>query len=435
MWSTFPVALAGAAVVAAGHTAPISDALLSSALADLLTHADVSQGPRIAPAWTANVTQLFGASTLGYQVGSYAYDQAGRRWRSTLCSNNTIFHASGDTLCFDQLSVDLHGASPFGSNMTAGAGDGAICRTLPLAFYDQFALLALGKKTGSSSVAGVPCDLWYAASTTKEGQNITASACVAADGVPREFNMTTGMAYKAVSEIKYTFSNPHIGALSDDVFAPSAVCASKYPMPACEGGSKQALTLYRVHGKAEPYSLVNRNAGDALGDMAFFCDIIGMDATQVVTEWAVEVDSAWGQYAFCLFQGGKNVCWGHTGKHVGRESSLGLGGGAAQGQCSRNEETGSWISFPDVGECPAGAAVGTNGCTWIATPVRSVLAGCIIKHRGLQEMCAQERGHAPMLRSAAIFAAALETSDPAKGGCPDASASGPGSSISSWIVV
>mmetsp|Transcript_64390 Transcript_64390/g.181574 ORF Transcript_64390/g.181574 Transcript_64390/m.181574 type:complete len:434 (-) Transcript_64390:385-1686(-) len=433
MWSTWPVALAGAAAVAAGHPAPISDALLSSALAEVLAHADVSQGPRIAPAWTANVTQLFGASSLGYQVGSYAYDQAGRRWRATMCSNNTIFHASGDTLCFDQLSVDLHRASPFGSNMTAGAGDGAICRTLPFAFYDQFALLALGTKTGSSSVAGVPCDLWYAA-VTAQGQNMTASACVSADGVPREFNMTTGLAWKAGSEIKYAFSNPRIGVVSEDAFAPSEACASKYPMPACEGG-KEALTLYRVHSKIDALTLANRNVGDALGDMAFFCDLSGMDATQLVTKWAVEVDSAWGQYALCIFQGGKNVCYGHTGKHVGRESALGLGKGAAQGQCSANEEIGNWFSFPDVGECVPGAAVGTNGCTWRATPVRSVLAGCIIKDMGLQAMCALERGHAPMLKSAAIFAAALETSDPAKGGCPDASASGPGSSNSSWIVV
>jgi len=30
-----------------------------------------------------------------------------------------------------------------------------------------------------------------------------------------------------------------------------------------------------------------------MGDMAFFCYIVGMDATQLVTKWAVEADSAW----------------------------------------------------------------------------------------------------------------------------------------------
>jgi len=127
------------------------------------------------------------------------------------------------------------------------------------------------------------------------------------------------------------------------------------------------------------------------------------------------------------------MCWRHTGKHVGRERALGLGAGAAQGQCSDIEETGSWLSLPDIGECPAGTAVATDGCTWSATRVRSVRAGCIIKDRVLQDICAQELGHAPMLKSVAIFAAALETSDLAKGGCPDAPASSAGSS--SWIVI
>mmetsp|Transcript_115851 Transcript_115851/g.368347 ORF Transcript_115851/g.368347 Transcript_115851/m.368347 type:complete len:91 (+) Transcript_115851:322-594(+) len=41
--------------------------------------------------------------------------------------------------------------------------------------------------------------IWYAAFTTPQGQNLTASACLAADGVPPEFNMTTGLAYKSAS--------------------------------------------------------------------------------------------------------------------------------------------------------------------------------------------------------------------------------------------
>mmetsp|Transcript_115851 Transcript_115851/g.368344 ORF Transcript_115851/g.368344 Transcript_115851/m.368344 type:complete len:141 (+) Transcript_115851:126-548(+) len=102
---------------------------------------------------------MSGASSLCYQVSSYAYDQVGRRWRATMCSNNTLFHTAGDELCIDRLFVDLYGGSPFGSNMTAGIGDGAVCRAQSYPFYDQYGILALATKTGSSSVAGICCDL------------------------------------------------------------------------------------------------------------------------------------------------------------------------------------------------------------------------------------------------------------------------------------
>jgi len=243
---------------------------------------------------------------------------------------------------------------------------------------------------------------------------------VASDGVPRQLNVTTGMAYKAASTQNYTFSNPRIGPLGDEEFAESDVCAHRYPLPPCAGAEEVSLTMYRVHSRAEPRSLANRNSGDALGDMAFFCDLAGLDATSLVTKWSVRANSSWGQYGYCLFSGGKNVCYGNTGKHVGRQSALGLGKGAVQGQCSVNDDVGNWLAFPGEGECADGASVGTGGCTWSATAVRTVSAGCIIKDRGLAASCAQDRGHAPMTKSSAIFEAALETADPAKGGCPDA---------------
>merc|ERR1711865_282084 len=131
---------------------------------------------------------------------------------------------------------------------------------------------------------------------------------------------------------------------------------------------------------------------------------------------------SWGQYSHCLYLDDNNYCFGSSGKQVGRESAVGLGKGSAsvQGQCTPNQDVGSWFSFPTEGLCPDGAQVGDMGCTWSAKPLRTVSAACILNDRGLKDSCANERGHAPLTKSAAIFKAALESSDPAKGGCPDA---------------
>jgi len=369
-------------------------------------------GPYIAPAWKADVQQLFGVSSLGTGVGTYLYDREGRRWRSTATANITLFHAGGERWVQDQLSADV---GTYGQNMTTGEGPNAVCRALPTRYSDPFVLLHFARRQGMSSVGGEPCELWAGGVAA-----YNASACVGSDGVPRAFNMTTGVAYKAASSMHYVFSNPVVGPLDDAEFAPSDACASCYPAPPCRQSGVAELELFRVHGAQEPPSLENRNLGDALGDMAFFCDIAGFDESQLVTKWSVEANTSWGQYAYCIYAAHKNLCFGHTGKHVGREGALSLGKGTMGGQCSANDDVGSWYSFPAEGQCPEGAALGSGGCTWKATVARTISAGCVLEERGLKEAFGVERGHAPMARSAAIIHAALETADPARGGCPDA---------------
>lgn len=420
--------LAGAAAADAGpvslsrHIADTHAAWAAAArVVALSLEGGSGPGPRVAPAWKADVSVVSGASSLGAAAGTFAYDAVGQRWRIGSRSNLTLFHASGDAMFMDQLARNLSGPS---LNMTFGEGGGARCSVFPTPYYDMFAILAITEHKGTGSVGGDVCDLW-AGAADYQGQHLSASACIGPDGVPRAFNMTTGMAYKAASESHYIFANVTVDSVGDADFAPSDACAHDYPMPPCpQSGHAQPsvvdLTLYRVHSAKEPLVLSERNLGDALGDMAFFCDLAGVDGESLVTKWAVKANSSWGQYGFCLFSGGQNVCYGHTGRHVGREGALGVGDGGALGQCGPNVEVGSWYSFPGDGACPSGAAVGAGGCTWAAAAVRTVSAGCVMADRGLRASCARERGHAPMSQSAAIFAAALETDDPALGGCPDA---------------
>jgi len=373
----------------------------------------------MAPSWSASVVQHYGSTAIGANKGTFLYDLPGQRWRLTGCSLQTIFHPD-EYLCMDQLARNLSGPTGLNMNITIGNGSDAVCKAFPNPYYDILflQLMPLATHQGIKTVDGVPCDIWTV-SLKVPTYEMNLSTCIASDGVPREHNLTSGMAYKAASAQYYRFSNVSVGSRGEDAFAPGEVCETMFPRPPCPKDTVESLDVYRVRSAKEPNELANRNLGDALGDMAFFCGVGGMDETQVVTHWSAQANSSWGQYGYCMYIAGRNVCFGNTGNHVGRESAEGLGEGAVQGQCSPNEDVGSWFSFPADGLCPEGARVGDGGCTWTAKPIRTVSASCILNERGLKDSCASERGHAPMTKSAAIFKAALETSDPTQGGCPD----------------
>lgn len=397
---------------------------------DHLLAAPRAQGPFIADAWSANVVSRSPASsTVGDGHGVYFYDGPKQRVRTKTVMQLHLFHESGDSMAMDQLIKNVTGLS---SNVSIGVGANATCKATPAPYSDQYSLLRMaGVHVGSGSVGGEACELWEA-NYSSPAATVSMRACIAADGVPREYNVSTGLAYKAASRQSAVFSNVTVGSPDDAEFEPSEACFERYPAPPCESKGTASLELYRVHSAAEPSSLANRNTGDALGDMAFFCDL-GMDESGLVTKWSVEANASWGQYAFCLFAGGKNLCFGHTGKHVGREGPMGLGG-PVQGQCSENLELGSWFSFPAEGECQEGSLLGTDGCTWTAKSERTVTAKCILEDRGLKDVCAQERGHAPMTLAAEIFKAALASADPAQGGCPDVPTSAPATEASMFVV-
>lgn len=260
--------------------------------------------------------------------------------------------------------------------------------------------------------------------------------CIAKDGSPREWNVTVGLPFGGSSATftqSYTFSNISVGQITDFHFENSRACAMNYPTQACPSAGVETLNLYRIHTSTEPADLANRNLGDALGDMAFMCEVTqqGALASNVVTWWQVDSSTDYGQYAYCLFNLHKrNECFGGTANKVGRESAQGAGKGHLQGQCSTNDDVGSWYSFPGAGECAVGKPVGTDGCTWgRARPLRTVNASCILHERGLHQACAEEVGHAPFSRSTEIFVRALSSDDPSKGGCPDIS------SVQSVLVV
>jgi len=369
-----------------------------------------SPGPWLAPSWSAHAVQEYGASSIPAQVGTFWRDRPRERWRFQSCNR--------DGFCTDELRMHVGGPTAYNFNITIGFGSDSVCQPFTSPYTDLFDGMHEAVRNGTSEVAGEQCTIWTA-SVQSETSTRSLSACIASDGVPRQFNLSNGLAFKAASVQHWTFSNITVGQVAHKALTSSDACTNRYPMPPCPNdGALESLELYRVRGSEEPNLLGNRNLADALGEMAYFCSGAA-DATKLVTLWSLQANSSWGQYGNCLYKGGKNKCYGNTGRCVGRQSPPGLGKGPLQGQCSLNYEVGNWYSIPVDGECPKGSAIGTAGCTWSGRALRSVEAGCILEERGLKESCAAEQGLPGMPKSVAILKAALATSDPAQGGCPD----------------
>jgi len=382
----------------------------------------------LADQWFADFT----TSTVGNSfpgsasVGRYTYDKRNQRFR-TRTEMTSSFFRSNDVAVYDSVTTNTTGLNV---NTTVGTGDDAVCKAMSEPYADPFAWLASARRNGSSIVGGDACDLWVGSGSMSsfvfKMPSVNMSICIAKDGSPREWNVSLvvpiGGSGQTLTQT-YVFSNVTVGHITDDFFKNSNACASNYPTQACPSAGVETLNLYRIHTSTEPNDLANRNLGDALGDMAFMCEVSqqGALASNVVTWWQVDTSTDYGQYAYCLFNlHHRNECFGGTANKVGRESAQGAGMGHLQGQCSANDDVGSWYSFPAAGQCAAGQPVGTDGCTWgRARPVRTVNASCILHERGLQQACAEERSHAPFRRSTEIFRRSLASSDPSEGGCPD----------------
>jgi len=385
-------------------------------------------GPRVPPQWSADMqierrlmSMMFVAGT-----GTIHYDRPGQRRRLAYTVRNDDF-TPGMLITND----DLVAALPSGmasANLTWGGDlddDSAMC--MPFlgdgrSFTDMFGWTEGAVRAGSKVVRGEACDI-FAARTA----HADLSVCLGADGLPREFyqSFRNGPVFSMATW--FNLSNFRLGSPGDDAFRLSRACGEFFPRPRCRGSGVETLDVYRIFGPPEPPSLDNRNAGDALGDLAFVCtQAAGATyAGKQISAWKVNVSQAYGEYAWCNFDGRENRCKGAAEqmKSVGRRSAQLMGAGPCAGQCSSNEDVGSQYSFPSEAKCPTGTRPTAGGCAWSEPRLLRVIeASCLMHERGLLEACAGERGHAPFLRAAAIWEAAFASSDPALGGCPDAPA-------------
>jgi len=293
---------------------------------------------------------------------------------------------------------------------------------------DLFAWLPAARNVGQKEIDGKSCDIWEYKVHSAGFGNIDWSLCLADGNLPLEY--TQKISGKFTGDVSYRFSKHVLAPPGEAAFEMSDAC-KHFPAPPCKSQGVKTVDTYRIWGPPEPLELANRNTGDVLGDVSFVCTqgSSALYRSKLITHWSVTVDTSFGQYSLCNFNGTSNVCTGPPEmlKHVGRRSSQMSGGGPVMGQCSPNNDVGSQYSFPSESQCPDGILPGqpdSNGCAWAARAVRTVQASCVMEERDLLAVCAEEFGHAPFLKSAAVWKAAFETSDPSKGGCPDADPSG-----------
>lgn len=215
-------------------------------------------------------------------------------------------------------------------------------------------------------------------------------------------------------------------SLDTEWFKSSDVCvnysSNAYAAPKCVvnplSPSSTTIDIYRVHGQKEPLELYNRDAGDALGDVSFLCQQLPRTAeaiygNKLVSHWTVKVNTSFGQYGLCNYQYNpahnfekENMCVGGDTLAVGKQSSLGLGQAAREGQCSDNSDVGTFYNFPSNGNC-TNTAVGVDGCTWSAKRIRTITMDCVMTKYQLLAYCEEERGSAPFTKASNELVAAF----------------------------
>eukprot|EP00930_Biecheleria_cincta_P003826 TRINITY_DN104737_c0_g1_i1.p1 TRINITY_DN104737_c0_g1~~TRINITY_DN104737_c0_g1_i1.p1 ORF type:complete len:446 (-),score=49.44 TRINITY_DN104737_c0_g1_i1:449-1732(-) len=391
---------------------------VSTALAQLSLGSELVTGPTVAPHWSAEL--LYDGTMVGTNFsrspGHFYYDRPGERYRIRYLAKTDMYRPNS-TQQWDQLCNNHSGTS-----LTIGSGSNGACVHMGGSYSDLFLWLAYSEKIGQKVLGGRQCDEWSKEVSMGPAGVIKLSTCLDMQGLPLELN--TFFSGKFSGNTTYSFFHHNVNDPGDARFTPSFAC-EHYPPPPCQSQGIATLDVFRIWGPPEPLELDSRNTGDVLGDVSFVCTQgdSSFYKSKMITHWSVRVDTAFGQYALCNYNGTANHCDGQV-KRVGRRSSQMSGGGPVMGQCSSNGDVGSQYSFPRQAKCFDGQQLGRD-CAWSsAEPLRTVHARCVMEERGLLDACAREFGHAPFLESARIWEAAFASDDPKLGGCPDADREG-----------
>lgn len=391
--------------------------------AEIATRIALYKPPTLAPSWKAHVRVFGGGYIYNDTLGHFLSDSAHQRFRLSVRTHTNIFNPDENQV-IDYLIKKVPGAY---MNFTYGIGPAATCHPFQIVGRDYssgggdpFWWLPFSQYNGTQTVDGEECTSWVFVS-----KGVVASACIGSDNAPRYLlhsPLASTLAYASSSAFGgfLLFSNVSVTELYDRDFVESVACRHDYPPRLCAENKLKSFDVYRLQARDEPLDLLNKNAGDLLGDLFFACVTMRQKEDRRVVRYSVLANVSFGQFNQCQWDPVKkvNYCSGDPGKQVGRGSPENLGGNPRGGQCSMNEETGSWYSFPASGECRAGEMIGTNGCTWRAQLQHVVELSCVMSARGLAASCKKEKGKPPFNNSAEIFRAALASNDPEKGGCP-----------------
>eukprot|EP01103_Thecamoeba_quadrilineata_P009079 TRINITY_DN1878_c0_g1_i2.p1 TRINITY_DN1878_c0_g1~~TRINITY_DN1878_c0_g1_i2.p1 ORF type:complete len:315 (-),score=47.78 TRINITY_DN1878_c0_g1_i2:26-832(-) len=242
--------------------------------------------------------------------------------------------------------------------------------------------------------------MWYFNSTT-----VDISLYVTSDNVPVRF-IETHTSNNQTTITDYTNFTPM--DIPSDIFDLPSVCLGTGLI--CPKGPVTDLLVYMFH-TPQDYSLGNMNAADLLGDANFVCVYGPNGKYDLVSAIMVQVNATWGQYQLCNYK----YCSGLNDYLVGREAPTGLTPDG--GECTPNEEVGSWYSFPNNGQCADNGPVSEN-CTWGQVKVVKTITLQCLEELGFWDVYCAE-GSFPYYEAAVVFNQAFVNDDPALGGCPN----------------
>jgi hypothetical protein len=187
---------------------------------------------------------------------------------------------------------------------------------------------------------------------------------------------------------KFTLNYNSSLGLTDGAYAPPDDYCISYPMRcAPQQPAIQVLDLYRSHNNDTfAHDLRNANTATPAGECYFACNLA---PGPYVTHFQVRLDTRYNLYSECT---DGNCLWDESfisGQEptyamnlgVGREESLGGGGGDGTGQCftaAQDTGIGYWYSMNVGGMCPFGKSVGWQNCTWEASykVIKTITLNC-----------------------------------------------------------
>jgi len=240
------------------------------------------------------------------------------------------------------------------------------------------------------------CDMWEAQLTDRAS---TVWACIGDDGLPRASGYLPGPVVGASNVFFWTRFLFFDNVVKGSTTVKQIECPARSVCPSSE---VKTLDVWFQTNYA-PSNLTNKNGADLAGSLVFSTP---KSLRNYVQRYTVEVSTEWGPWGNCNYVNGQNKCELDMPPYVGRAGSNQLGGT----QCGPTTDVGVWYSFPSVGRCGDGEAVGTRGCTWRAKLERMVTADCIKEHDDGAFMKAwdEDHGKAPFPKVQAAVLAAIE---------------------------
>lgn len=183
--------------------------------------------------------------------------------------------------------------------------------------------------------------------------------------------------------------------LGPPTFKATGCTAEMWPLTrSCPGEGVKTMTVFRFFNfDGEGAKAADVDTSDLPGTV--FDLFNGYVTRKYLKALNVTVDSRFGPYRDCNWNGTANHCEAPLeglGRLVTRSTPF-QAYGPHWGQCSDNELTGSWLTFPSEGHCMGDDAVGTDGCTWRVLSAKVIEMECI--RSKLTDLMKQERYHAP----------------------------------------